>query len=103
MNHDFRHLQGCPDAKDAVTCKRETNMSMGAKNFENPDWRPLERLIGERSEQFMWMWREGQVQVYKHIRTRRYLLVDGEGKCYQRTAAGLEPADLKQQLKRVFE
>jgi hypothetical protein len=46
------------------------------KEFERPDWTPLERLVGDGCCDFMWMWREGGVQFYKHIRTRRYLLLD---------------------------
>ena len=38
-----------------------------AKEFERPDWTPLERLIGSRCCQFMWMWREGGIEFYKHI------------------------------------
>jgi hypothetical protein len=49
----------------------------------------------------MWMWREGGIQFYKHIRTRRYLVLDSEGYCYRQTAAGLEAVDVAAELKRV--
>jgi hypothetical protein len=51
----------------------------------------------------MWMWREGGIQFYKHICTRRYLLLDTAGRCYQRGPAGLKPADVQAELKRVTE
>ena len=71
------------------------------KEFERPDWTPLERLIGSRCCQFMWMWREGGIEFYKHITTRRYLLLDSEGHCYRQTGAGLEAVDAAVELKRV--
>ena len=71
------------------------------REFERPDWTPLERLIGNRCCQFMWMWREGGIQFYKHINTRRYLLLDFEGCCYTQTPAGLEAVDVAAELKRV--
>jgi hypothetical protein len=39
------------------------------KEFERPDWTPLERLIGDGCCQFMWMWGEGGIEFYKHIAT----------------------------------
>jgi hypothetical protein len=74
------------------------------KTFEKPDWRPLEQIVGpERCGEFMWMWREGGVEFYKHILTRRYLLLDSAGRCYQHGPNGLEPADAHAELKRVTE
>ena len=43
------------------------------------------------------------LQFYKHICTRRYLLLDSEGRCYQRGPNGLELADVHAELKRVRE
>jgi hypothetical protein len=71
------------------------------KEFERPDWTPLERLIGSRCCQFMWMWRERGIEFYKHITTRRYLLLDSEGRCYRQTGGGFEAADVAAELKRV--
>ena len=77
---------------------------MADKTFEPPSWKPLEDLAGPSGcEQFMWMWREGCVEFYKHICTRRYLLFDSEGRCYQRGPDGLKPADVQAELKRVRE
>ena len=69
--------------------------------FERPDWTPLERVIGNRCCEFMWMGRQGRIEFYKHIRTRRYLLLDSEGRCYRQTAAGLEAVEVAAELKRV--
>ena len=43
------------------------------------------------------------IEFYKHICTRRYLLLDSEGRCYQRGPNGLDPADVHAELKRVRE
>jgi hypothetical protein len=71
------------------------------KDFENPDWTPLKRVIGDQCGQFMWMWREFGIEFYKHIGTRRYLLLDSKGGCYRQTATGLEAVDVAAELKRV--
>ena len=77
---------------------------MTEKTFEPPDWKPLEQLVGpEGCGEFMWMWNESGIQFYKHIGTRRYLLLDSEGRCYQRGASGLKLADVHAELKRVRE
>jgi hypothetical protein len=71
------------------------------REFERPDWTPLERLVGNRSCEFMWMWRQGGIEFFKHITTRRYLLLDSEGCCYRQTAAGLGPTDMAAELERL--
>ena len=71
------------------------------KEFERPDWTPLEGLIGNQCCEFMWMWRERGTEFYKHIGTRRYLLLDSKGGCYRQTATGLEVIDVVAELKRV--
>jgi hypothetical protein len=74
------------------------------KNFDNPNWKPLEKVIGSGGcEDFMWMWREGEIEFYKHISTRRYLLLDSEGQCYRCGPRGLELANIKSELERVME
>ena len=80
--------------------------TMAEKTFENPNWKPLELLVGtEGCGEFMWMWREAGVEFYKHIHTRRYLRLDSEGRCYQRDSDpdGLTPADAMAELDRVRE
>ena len=77
---------------------------MADKTFEPPNWKPLEQLVGpEVCGEFMWMWGEAGIQFYKHICTRRYLLLDSEGRCFQRGPNGLMPADVHAELKRVRE
>ncbi len=77
---------------------------MTDKTFEPPNWKPLEQLVGpEGCGALMWMWREGKIEFYKHICTRRYLLLDSEGQCYQRGPNGLKRADIHAELKRVRE
>ena len=77
---------------------------MAEKTFEPPDWKPLQQLVGpEGCGEFMWMWREGGIQFYKHICTRRYLLLDTAGRCYQRGPAGPQLADAQVELKQVTE
>ena len=71
------------------------------KEFDRPDWTPLERLIGNRCCEFMWMWRQGGIEFDKHITTRRYLVLDSEGSCYGQPPAGLEVIDVAAELKRV--
>ena len=74
------------------------------KTVEKPDWKPLEQLVGpEGCGESMWMWREGGIEFYKHIRTRRYLLLDSAGRCYQRGPNGLQLADAPVELKQVTE
>ena len=75
---------------------------MGAKEFDKPNWAPLEAKGGpELCEQFMWMWRESGIEFFKHIDTRRYLLLDSDGRCYRQTEGGFEPVDTATALKRV--
>ena len=77
---------------------------MAEKTFAPADWKPLEQLVGpEGCGEFMWMWREEGIEFYKHICTRRYLLLDSEGRCYQRGPDGLDAADVHAELKRVRE
>lgn len=46
------------------------------------NWAPLEqRLPPELCAEFMWMFRENGVEHFKHIVTRRYLRLDGDGRC----------------------
>jgi len=49
----------------------------------------------------MWMWREGGVEIYKHIRTRRYLLLDSEDRCFGHGPNGFELTEVQAELERV--
>jgi hypothetical protein len=69
---------------------------------DKPNWAPLEAKGGpELCSEFMWMMRRSGIEFFKHIRTRRYLLLDSDGRCYRRTANGFEVADLRTELKRA--
>jgi hypothetical protein len=70
--------------------------------LEPVNWKPLELLIGSRCREFMWMWRESGLEYYKHIDSRRYLILDAEGHCYGRREQ-LVPVDFQEELRRVTE
>ena len=68
-----------------------------------PDWAPLEQVLGPKlCESFMYMGRSGELYLYKHIDTRRYLNLDVEGKCFRYTGAGYEPEELGRAIVHVF-
>ena len=77
---------------------------MAAKECDAPNWAPLEAKGGpELCREFMWMWRQSGIEFFKHIRTRRYLLLDSQGRCYRRSASGIEPAEVDAEIERVRE
>ncbi len=49
-----------------------------------PDWKPLEKTIAAvHLDDFMHMGRIGNIQLYKHRMTRRYLNIDADsGRCF---------------------
>jgi hypothetical protein len=59
-----------------------------------PNWLPLEeslRAAGvsvQACTAFMWMYRAEGLEFYKHIDTRRYLILDRDGGCYSYTSNG---------------
>jgi hypothetical protein len=66
------------------------------------DWAPLEReLSPDLCAEFMWMYSENGIEYYKHIVTRRYLRLDGHGRCLACTADGLKEVSFEQEWKRV--
>ena len=70
--------------------------------FDKPNWAPLEAVGGPKlCGEFMWMMRRSGIEYFKHIRTRRYLLLSFEGCCFRRTTVGFEAADLETELKRA--
>lgn len=78
---------------------------MTTMECDKPNWTPLEKTGGpELCGEFMWMGRSvsrRRIEFFKHIRTRRYLLLDSQCRCYRRTATGFEPAELETELKRA--
>lgn len=74
---------------------RRTNDIAGElKQYDEPDWEPLLKLVGEiGASDFMWMHEEAledgrSVHAYKHIDTRRYLHLDDRGNAFVYTDAG---------------
>lgn len=66
------------------------------------NWMPLERKLSpELCAEFMWMFRENDVEHYKHIVTRRYLRLDQSGRCLAWTDDGLKEVPFEQEWKRV--
>jgi hypothetical protein len=66
------------------------------------NWAPLERLLTPvQCAEFMWMYREDGIEHYKHIVSRRYLLLDREGRCLARTGDGLREVPFEQEWRRV--
>jgi len=77
--------------------------SRPAMELEPANWKPLERRIGSRCGEFMWMYREGGLEHYKHIDTRRYLILDAKGRSYVRRNGYLVRANFRKQFRRVVE
>ena len=71
--------------------------------FEPANWKPLEIQIGQRCAEFMWMWRQDGLEYYKHIDTRRYLILDAEGRCYLRRDGDLVGVDFAEEFRRFAE
>lgn len=66
------------------------------------NWTPLEqKLEPELCAEFMWMFRENGVEHYKHIVTRRYMRLDGDGRCLACTNDGLKEVPFEQEWKRA--
>jgi hypothetical protein len=67
------------------------------------EWTPLERMLGpDLCELFMYMGRAGEIYLYKHIDTRRYLNLDAAGQCFRYTENGYEPEERAKAVAHVF-
>jgi hypothetical protein len=66
----------------------EVERMMHGMSLDPVNWIPLERLMGRQCAEFMWMYRKDGVEFYKHVETRRYLLLDSESRCYRHAGAG---------------
>ena len=67
------------------------------------DWAPLERVLGPQlCECFMFMGRSGELYLYKHVDTRRYLNLDAEGRCFRYTGNEYAPEELRKAITHVF-
>ena len=74
-----------------------------AMEFEPANWKPLELRIGSRCAEFMWMWRENGLEHYKHIDTRRYLILDAKGRSYIRRDGDMVRVNFRKEFRRVVE
>lgn len=81
----------------------ELDRAGAAMELEPSNWKPLEMRIGERCAEFMWMWRQNDLEYYKHIDTRRYLILDAEGRSYRRRDGDLVVVDFEEEFRRVAE
>lgn len=51
-----------------------------------PNWRPLEMVLTPgHCEEFMYMGRTGEIELYKHRWTRRYLNISTDGQRFYRS------------------
>jgi hypothetical protein len=79
------------------------------KELGPPNWLPLETKLRESGRPvslcaaFMWMWRERGIDFYKHIDTRRYLLLDSDRRCWRQGGREPEFADFECEFHRVTE
>ena len=74
-----------------------------AIELEPANWKPLELRIGTRCSEFMWMFRENGLEHYKHIDTRRYLILDANGRNYVRRDGEIVRANFREEFRRVVE
>ena len=74
-----------------------------AMELEPANWEPLERRIGSRCGEFMWMYRAGGLEHYKHIDTRRYLILDARGRSYVRRGVDVVRVNFRKEFRRVVE
>ena len=74
-----------------------------AMELEPANWKPLELRIGSRCAEFMWMWRENGLETYKHIDTRRYLILDAEGRSYVHRDGETVRIDFQKEFRRVVQ
>lgn len=79
------------------------------KELDRPNWAPLETRLCENGRPvsvcgaFMWMWRQDGIEFYKHIESRRYLLLDSEQRCWRQGATGFGFANFESESRRVTE
>jgi hypothetical protein len=54
-----------------------------------PNWAPLEMLLSpSECEDYMYIGRVENIELYKHRWTRRYLNIRSDGRCFYRLANG---------------
>jgi len=70
-----------------------------------PDWKPLEKLVAAvHLDAFMHMGHVGDIQLYKHRMTRRYLNIDAvSGRCFQLSDGKYSPVAPEYAVEYVLE
>jgi hypothetical protein len=70
-----------------------------------PDWQPLENAIpSDYAEDFMFMGKAGDIVLYKHRLTRRYLNIDAvTGRFYRYADGEYVEIDRRQALDSVYD
>ncbi len=74
------------------------------KDLGAANWTPLETMLRQtgRPESlcgaFMWMYRQNGIEFYKHVDTRRYLLLDSQLQCWRQGKHGFEPSDFAREF-----
>jgi hypothetical protein len=60
-----------------------------AISVDEPNWEPLERALALREcSDFMYMGRAGEIELYKHYVTRRYLNIARDSQTFYRYSEG---------------
>ena len=66
-----------------------TNVNQVLVTVGEPNWTPLELLLPAcELENFMYMGRVGEIELYKHSLTRRYLNISADGQRLYRYSDG---------------
>ena len=74
------------------------------KELGAANWAPLETMLGQTGRplslcaSFMWMYRQNGIEFYKHVDTRRYLLLDSQLRCWRQGKHGFEPSDFAREF-----
>ncbi len=77
------------------------------KDLGAANWVPLETMLRESGRpvnlcaSFMWMYRQNGIEFYKHIDTRRYLLLDSTLRCWRQGTHRLELSDFETEFRRA--
>lgn len=74
------------------------------KDLGAANWTPIETMLRQTGRpvslcgSFMWMYRQNGIEFYKHIDTRRYILLDSQLRCWRHGKHGLEPSDFDREF-----
>jgi hypothetical protein len=77
------------------------------KDLGAANWVPLETMLHQTGRpvslcaSFMWMYRQNGIELYKHIDTRRYLLLDSQLRCWRQGRHGLDLSDFDREFNLV--